>query len=337
MNLYAVSDQSIVDELRALISGDITLPSDKSYEAARRVFNGAIPHRPAVIVFCQSSSDVQAAVRIASHHGIPLSVRGAGHHWAGLAICPDGPVIDLSRMRQIVVDPHSRVATVAGGARVKYVATAAVPTVSLRRSVTAVRPTITFVPLWNGDQLRGERAMDYLQALGKPQRLQFEPMTYTEMLAPYDALVAEADGCHWEIRTRSLAALTPGALDAIATAVASKTSPHSLVNRHHFHGPAKCIAADATAFGVRQEHFMLEIIASWEPDRSDGVVHRQRAQDLWESLAPFSLPGGYDNQLAAHDREQAKEAYGSNGARLRSLKRRFDPDGVFACAIPLPD
>jgi hypothetical protein len=53
--------------------------------------------------------------------------------------------------------------------------------------------------------------------------------------------------------------------------------------------------------------------------------------------APFSLPGGYANQLAPHDREQAREAYGCNGARLRSLKRRLDPDGVFAAAIPLPD
>jgi hypothetical protein len=56
-----------------------------------------------------------------------------------------------------------------------------------------------------------------------------------------------------------------------------------------------------------------------------------------ESLAPFALPGGYANFLTSHDREQARNAYDSNGARLRSSKRRFDPDGVFASAIPLPD
>jgi hypothetical protein len=49
------------------------------------------------------------------------------------------------------------------------------------------------------------------------------------------------------------------------------------------------------------------------------------------------LPGGYANLLAPHDREQARDAYGSNSARLRSLKRRFDPGGVFAPAVPLPD
>jgi FAD/FMN-containing dehydrogenase len=447
--------QSMADELRGMISGGIALPSDKSYEAARHIFNRAIPHRPAVMVFCLSTLDVEAAVQVARRHGIPLSVRGGGHHWAGAALCPGGLVIDLSRMRQVIVDPDSGVATVAGGARVKDVAAAAgihrlvaalgncgtvgvagltlgggygplsglyglaadnllaaeVVLADGRRVMTgpdeepelfwAIRggggnfgvvtsmriklhetrhllagsivypwseaepvlrrytafaasmpdelgvpvamvsgldgqPTITLVPLWNGEKLQGERAMDYLQALGKPQIAQCEPMTYAEMLAPYDALLAKADVCHWEIRTRSLRALTPGAIDAIAKAVARKTSPHSVVNWHHFHGAATRIAADATAFGVRQEHFMLEIIAGWEPDGSDGAVHRQWAHDLWEGLAPFSLPGGYANQLAPHDREQAREAYGCNGARLRSLKRRFDPDGVFSSAIPLP-
>src|SRR5204862_5788461 len=80
-----------------------------------------------------------------------------------------------------------------------------------------------------------------------------------------------------------------------------------------------------------------EIIAGWEPDGSNGAAHRQWAQDLSESLAPFALPGGYANFLTPYDRKQARNAYGSNGARLRSSKRRFDPDGVFASAIPLPE
>ena len=110
-----------------------------------------------------------------------------------------------------------------------------------------------------------------------------------------------------------------------------------MVNWHHFHGAATRIPADATAFGVRREHFMVEIIAGWEPDGSNGAAHRQWAQDLWESLTPFALPGGYANLLAPDDREQVRDAYGSNSVRLRRLKCRFDPGGMFASAIPLPD
>jgi FAD/FMN-containing dehydrogenase len=162
-------------------------------------------------------------------------------------------------------------------------------------------------------------------------------MTYSAILALLDPGLDAAERCHWEMRTRSLPALMPGAIDVITRAVADMTSPYSMVNWHHFHGAATRIPSEAIAFGLRQEHFMLEIVAGWEPDGSNGAEHRQWAQDLWERLAPFALPGGYSNQLAPHDREQARDAYGCNGARLRSLKRRFDPDGVFASAIPLPD
>ena len=73
------------------------------------------------------------------------------------------------------------------------------------------------------------------------------------------------------------------------------------------------------------------------PDGSNGAAHRQWALDLWKSLAPFALPGGYASLLGPDDREQAAAAYGDNAARLRALKRRLDPDRVFTSAIPLPE
>jgi hypothetical protein len=126
-------------------------------------------------------------------------------------------------------------------------------------------------------------------------------------------------------------------LVVITRAVADRTSPYSMVNWHHFHGAATRIPAEKIAFGLRQEHFMVEIVASWKPDGSNAAAHRRWAHDLWEALAPFALPGGYANFLTPHNREQVRDAYGANGARLTALKRRFDPDGVFASAIPLPD
>jgi hypothetical protein len=54
---------------------------------------------------------------------------------------------------------------------------------------------------------------------------------------------------------------------------------------------------------------MVEIVAGWEPDGSNGAAHRQWAQNLQKSLAPFALPGGYPNLLGPDDREQAAAAY----------------------------
>jgi FAD/FMN-containing dehydrogenase len=199
------------------------------------------------------------------------------------------------------------------------------------------QPMLMFLPLWNGDKERGERIISDFQALGTPLLAQVGPMTYSGLLALFDGWLEAADGCHWEFRTRSLPALTPDAIDVITRAVGGRTSPYSMVNFHHLHGAATRIPTEEIAFGLRQEHFMLEIIAGWKPDDSSAAAHRQWAQDLWGVLTPFALPGGYATFLRSHDREQAKDAYGGNGARLRALKRRFDPDGVFASAIPLPD
>jgi FAD/FMN-containing dehydrogenase len=197
-------------------------------------------------------------------------------------------------------------------------------------------PAIMVVALWNGDPRRGKRALEDLQAFGTPRSAEVGPAIYADLLARFDAWLDGADGCHWEIRTRSLTALTADAADAIVAARARATSPYCAVFWHHFHGAATRMAPDGAAFGLRREHLMVEIVAGWKPDGDDGAAHRRWAQELWQSLAPFALPGGYANLLGPDDREQAADAYGGNAARLRILKRRFDPDGVFTSAIPLP-
>ena len=115
---------SCADELRATLS-DVALPGDELYEKGCRVWNGAVRRHPAIVAFCRQPKDVQAAVRAARRHGLPLSVRGGGHDWAGRALRDDGLVIDLTGMRDVAVDPRALVATVAGGARAKDVAVAA--------------------------------------------------------------------------------------------------------------------------------------------------------------------------------------------------------------------
>ncbi|MGW4247891.1 FAD-binding oxidoreductase [Nocardia sp. NPDC004722] len=92
-------------------------------DAAASVWNGAVTNHPALIVLCETTSDVQHSVRAARESGLALSVRGGGHDWAGRAIRAGGLVIDLTRMRRVSV--RDNVATVAGGATSADVAEAA--------------------------------------------------------------------------------------------------------------------------------------------------------------------------------------------------------------------
>jgi hypothetical protein len=320
--------------------------------------------------------DVQAAVRAARSHGLPLSVRGGGHDWAGRALRHDGLVIDLSVMRKVTVDAAAKVATVAGGATAADV-TAAISEHGLAavtgnvgavgiaglgssaldnllgaevvladgRLVTADasqntdlfwplrggggnfgvvtsmrlclhpvgeleaqsvlrgqaqimsstpdelsvlagllpapdgRPVVFIGPIWSGQSGQGQEIMARLQSLGTPILNQIGPMSYADLIRLYDAQVV--NGRHHALQTRWLADLTPDIISAMFAAGAARTSPFSFIALHHFHGAGTQVAPNATAFGLRREHFLMEIVAAWDPgEKEDGAVHRQWISDL---------------------------------------------------------
>ena len=98
------------------LTGEVISPEHPEYDAARRVWNGMIDRRPAVIARCADADDVATAVRFAAQHELPLAVRGGGHNVAGTAAVDDGLVIDLSAMRALRVDESGRTVHVQGGA-----------------------------------------------------------------------------------------------------------------------------------------------------------------------------------------------------------------------------
>ncbi len=104
-----------IGELKSGFKGEILLPGDGGYEGARRIWNAMIDRRPAVIARCTSTQDVVQGVNFARENGLLLAVRGGGHNIAGNAMCDDGFVIDLSRMKAVRVDPAYRRATIEGG------------------------------------------------------------------------------------------------------------------------------------------------------------------------------------------------------------------------------
>ena len=97
------------------LRGALILPDDPHSEAARRVWNGMVDRRPAMIARCAAAADVVAAVSFAREHGLLLSVRGGGHNIAGSAVCDGGLTIDLSGMKGIQVDPARRIARAEAG------------------------------------------------------------------------------------------------------------------------------------------------------------------------------------------------------------------------------
>jgi FAD/FMN-containing dehydrogenase len=112
------TDETLEPAVRALarrLRGEVVQPGDDGYDQARRVWNAVVDRRPALIVRPGEVADVIEAVDFARAHGVPLAVRGGGHGPAGHGTVDGGLVVDLSRMKQLDVDPARRVAVAEPG------------------------------------------------------------------------------------------------------------------------------------------------------------------------------------------------------------------------------
>ena len=195
-------------------------------------------------------------------------------------------------------------------------------------------PVVFLAPTWSGqDAVAGEHALERLDTLGTPLVSQLAPTTMPAMLAGVDAQFPF--GGHVEIRTRSVPRLTQGVCDVLKLAGSTLTSPFSAVSVHSLHGAATRVPVTETAFGNRDPHLLIEIIAIWEPGDARSSDHRAWASDLSCALESEALPGSYPNLLGPDEVAQIAHAYGPNADRLLAVKRRFDPDNVFR-ATPLP-
>jgi FAD/FMN-containing dehydrogenase len=105
-----------IEVLRSKLRGHVLEPGHAGYDEARRVFNGLVDRRPALIARCSGTADVVDCVRFAREHDLLVSVRGGGHHIDGHAVCDGGLVIDLSPMKGINVAPARKRVLVQAGA-----------------------------------------------------------------------------------------------------------------------------------------------------------------------------------------------------------------------------
>ncbi len=115
MNIISPIDRSNVAPLEESFSGQILLSGDDGYDISRRIHNGMIDRRPAVIARCAVNADVVDALAFALENDLEIAIRGGGHNVAGRAVCDDGMMIDLSLMKGTWVDPKRRRVRVQAG------------------------------------------------------------------------------------------------------------------------------------------------------------------------------------------------------------------------------
>ena len=104
-----------IAKLQEGFRGEVITTDSPAYDAARKVYNAMIDKHPAAIARCADIADIMAAVRFGRENNLLTAIRGGGHNAGGLGICDDGLVIDLSRMKNVHVDPKTGTVRVAPG------------------------------------------------------------------------------------------------------------------------------------------------------------------------------------------------------------------------------
>lgn len=110
-----VVSMQALELLRSSLSGSVILPGDDAYDSVRRLHNGMVDKRPAVIARCQDTADIADAVSFGRDEGLEICVRGGGHGVAGRAVADGALMIDLQAMKGIHVDPKARTARAQAG------------------------------------------------------------------------------------------------------------------------------------------------------------------------------------------------------------------------------
>jgi FAD/FMN-containing dehydrogenase len=105
----------LLEDLDSRAQGRLLVAGDPGWNDAVAIWNGMVARLPALVLQPTSAHDVAAAVSFAREHGLLLSIKGGGHNIAGTSMAPGGLTLDMSRMREVSVDPQAKLAQVGPG------------------------------------------------------------------------------------------------------------------------------------------------------------------------------------------------------------------------------
>jgi FAD binding domain/Berberine and berberine like len=203
-------------------------------------------------------------------------------------------------------------------------------------SVPDGAPVVMIVPTWCGLPEEGEARVAPFLKLGTRLAGTVGMMSYGASLTFFDPYIVY--GQRTLMETCWLPPLGSASIDVFIQAMAAAVSPGCAIFTHEFRGAASRIPVAATAFALRRDHVLVEILATFV-DRSDQLEEQRHQEWVGGTLRAFgalALPGGYPSLLPGGDANRAVKSYGPNAERLIRAKHYYDPDDVFRSASPLP-
>ena len=188
-------------------------------------------------------------------------------------------------------------------------------------------PIVALPMGYHGSLEEGERVLAPLRRFGTPLADDVGPKSYVEVQSIFDpAIFPHGMERYW----KSSFLKDPGdhVLDIALEYADQMASPHSMILLYMVHGAACRVPAEATAFGLRDALWNLDVIGQWT-ESAEGEQHIAWVRECWGALEPYDSGGVYVNHLGADEPERVRAAYGHNYERLVAVKQQYDPMNVF--------
>jgi hypothetical protein len=188
------------------------------------------------------------------------------------------------------------------------------------------RPTLMLAACYAGAVEEGRAVMRPLCSQGPALADLSGPMPYVELQKFFDEDYPAGElQYYW--KSLFLRELSPAAAARLGALAAECPSPHSTLDLWQLGGAMSRVRPGDTAFAERGAPYLLGIEANW-PDAADNARNVAWARRVFEEMQAFSTGGSYLNFEELRD-DAPQAALHSNYARLRELKRAYDPANRF--------
>jgi FAD/FMN-containing dehydrogenase len=188
----------------------------------------------------------------------------------------------------------------------------------------------------SGSLAAGEAFVKPIKAFGPPVMDVMGPMPYVASNMMLDDAFPTGARNYW--KSLFLRDLPDGAIDALIAGFETLPTPMCQVTIEHFHGAATRVPVANTAYALRDAGFNILFIGQWM-DAADDTRCIDWVKKLYASLTPFMTERRYLNYMNEDDLRDTSAlaaAYGPNLARLRQIKKKYDPENVFHLNLNIP-
>ena len=191
---------------------------------------------------------------------------------------------------------------------------------------------------WAGnDREAGAAAIAAMQAACPADVAMTDPVRWLDFQSTFDSSMPNGVRAWW--RNAWFAELSDAAIEALVEHCRAQTWFGTAADLHHMGGAFGRVPEAATAFPSRAAAYWLNIYGFW-PDADDDAARVGWVKGFSDAMRPHAMAGQYVNFLGRDETDATAKALAAYGpeklARLRAVKRRYDPENLFRINHNIP-